>query len=256
MPYKAGKATTRLQLAREMVRHARQLGMRFSWVGVDSLYGNDPALLRALADDEEVFVADVHKNQHICLADPQPRIPSSPFGKERKRKRPVAQSEPVRVKEWLRTQPTSAWPRLTLRENTRGKLQVEVMHRRVWVWDGKETKARHRHLIVRREVKSPEKLTYSLTNPPEPNSLERLAQMHGQRWWVECSFSGYQESGRSGLLSKPRVESLAPSHGSADDGDPLHAQGANRTSGRLPVAESRRYRNPVGALLTETGCRC
>ena len=50
VPYQARKAKTKPQLALEMVRHARQLGVRFSWVGMDGLYGNDPALLRALAD--------------------------------------------------------------------------------------------------------------------------------------------------------------------------------------------------------------
>ncbi len=103
------------QVALEMVRHARQLGVRFSWVGMDSLYGNDPALLRALADNGEVFVADVHKDQHIYLTDPQPIIPSSPSGKGRKRKRRVAQSEPVRVDHWVATQPAAAWRRVTLR---------------------------------------------------------------------------------------------------------------------------------------------
>ncbi len=188
VPYRARKAKTKPQLALEMVRHARQLGVRFSWVGMDGLYGNDPALLRALADDREVFVADVHKDQHIYLADPQPMIPNSPSGRGRKRKRRVAQSEPVRVDQWLETQPASAWQRLTLRESTRGKLQVDVVHRRVWVWDGMEAQARHWHLIVRREVKSPEKLKYSLSNAPEEISLERLAQMQGQRYWVERSF--------------------------------------------------------------------
>ncbi len=37
VPYRARKAKTKPELAQEMVRHARQLGVRFSWVGVDSL---------------------------------------------------------------------------------------------------------------------------------------------------------------------------------------------------------------------------
>ena len=66
--------------------------------------------------------------------------------------------------------PASAWQRLTLRESTKGKLQVEVVHRRVWTWDGKEAQARHWHLIIRREVKSPGKLEYTLSNAPEETS--------------------------------------------------------------------------------------
>ncbi|MDJ0891823.1 MAG: IS701 family transposase [Gammaproteobacteria bacterium] len=188
VPYRARKAKSKPELALEMVRHARQLGVRFGWVGMDSLYGNTPALLRALADDGEVFVADVHKDQPIYLAAPQPVIPDLPSGRGRKRKRRVAQSEPVRVDQWMEAQPAAAWQRLRLRESTKGKLQVEVLHQRVWVWDGQEAEARHWHLIVRREVKSPEKLKYSLSNASEEISLERLAQMQGQRYWVERSF--------------------------------------------------------------------
>jgi SRSO17 transposase len=41
------------ELALEIVRHNRALGVRFSWVGMDGLYGKDPAFLRALEDDAE-----------------------------------------------------------------------------------------------------------------------------------------------------------------------------------------------------------
>lgn len=75
------------QLALEMVRHNRRLGVRFTWVGMDGLYGKDPALLRALAGDGETFVGDVHKDQFIYLEDPKPRIPASSSGRGRPRTR-------------------------------------------------------------------------------------------------------------------------------------------------------------------------
>ena len=78
------------ELALEMVRHHRRLGVRFSWVGMDGLYGKDPALLRALEGDGETFIADVHKDQRIYLEDPRPHVAASPPGRGRKRTRPVA----------------------------------------------------------------------------------------------------------------------------------------------------------------------
>jgi hypothetical protein len=48
-----------------------------------------------------------------------------------------------------------------LRETTKGELVVEVLHRRVWLWDKKSPTARCWHLIVRREVNSPATLKYS-----------------------------------------------------------------------------------------------
>lgn len=64
-------------LALEMVRHQRALGVRFAWVGADGGYGKEPAFLRALDEMDEVFEADVHKDQQIYLEDPQPVVPET-----------------------------------------------------------------------------------------------------------------------------------------------------------------------------------
>ena len=56
------------------------------------------------------------------------------------------------------------------------------------MWDGEEAAARCWHLIVRREVGAPKTIKYSLSNAPAETPLERLAQMQGQRYWVERAF--------------------------------------------------------------------
>ena len=60
---------------RAMIIHARQQGIGFAWVGFDGFYGSDPAFLRALEAQGEVFVGNVHKDQRMYPADPQPIIP-------------------------------------------------------------------------------------------------------------------------------------------------------------------------------------
>jgi len=171
-----------------MVRYNRRLGVRFSWVGMDGLYGKDPALLRALEADGETFVADVHKDQYVYLEDPRPVVPASLPGRGRKRTRGVAHSEKLRVDAWSAAQPQSACTRVELGDSTKGKLRVEVLHRRVWLWDGKEPQARHWHLIVRREIKAHDEIKFSLSNAPQDLPLQRLAQRQSQRYWVERSF--------------------------------------------------------------------
>jgi SRSO17 transposase len=188
IPPAARALKTKPELALEMVRHSRRLGVRFSWVGADGAYGSDPAFLRALEADGETFMVDVHKDQHIYLEDPKPVLPAAPSGRGRKPQRRVAQRSPVRVDQWLAGQPESAWRRLSLRHSTKGKLQVEVLHRRVWVWDHKEAQAREWHLMVRREVKARDEIKYGLSNAPAETSVHRLAQMQGQRYWIERSF--------------------------------------------------------------------
>lgn len=187
---------SKVTLALEMVRHQRALGVRFAWVGADGGYGKEPAFLRALDEMGEVFVVDVHKDQQIYLEDPQPVVPETTSKRGRRRTRRQAQTPRIRVDRWLKTQPETAWQRVTLRDSSKGKLHVEIQYQRVWLWDGKEATAHQWHLSVRREIDSPETIKYTLSNAPEPMPTHRLARMQAQRFWVERALQdGKSESG-------------------------------------------------------------
>jgi len=142
-------------LALAMIVHARQQGLGFAWVGFDGFYGSDPAFLRALDDRGEVFVGDVHKDQRIYLEDPRPLVPPAKTVHGRPPTRLQAQTPAVRVDRWAQQQPATAWQSVTLRQGTKGPLRVEVLHHRVWLWDGEEAQARPWHLLVRREIDDP-----------------------------------------------------------------------------------------------------
>lgn len=186
IPEEARHCRSKADLALEMVAHQQALGLRHAWVGADGGYGKEPAFLRGLEAMGEMFVVDVHKDQQIYLEDPQPIVPQTPPGtRGRRRTRRVAQTDSLRVDQWQAAQPPAHWQTLTLRDSTRGKLRVEVLHQRVWLWDGKEAHAHQWHLIVRREIDSPETLKYTLSNAPSDTRVQRLAQMQAQRFWVE-----------------------------------------------------------------------
>jgi SRSO17 transposase len=186
---------SKADLAFEMVMQARQNGVRFRWVGVDGGYGKEPAFLRRLEDHGEVFVADVHKDQQIYEEDPAPCVPEKK-GRGKQPTRLQAQSASQRVDAWAAAQPPERWQKVTVRPGTKGEVRVEALHSRVWLWDGKEEKARFWHLVVIREVSSPETIKYVLSNAPAETSLERLVQMQRQRFWIERSFEdGKSESG-------------------------------------------------------------
>jgi SRSO17 transposase len=172
-------------LALEMILHARQHGIGFAWVGFDGFYGSDPALLRALDEQREVFVGDVHKDQRLYLDDPRPIVPPPATVRGRRPTRSQAQTPAVRVDRWASQQPEQAGRRVTVRDSTQGPLPVEMRHRRVWLWDGEEPHARRWHLIVRREVDTPSEIKFSLSNAPADTSAPRLAFMQGQRYWIE-----------------------------------------------------------------------
>jgi FOG: Transposase len=188
---------TKSELALEMVRYQRQQGIKFAWVGADGGYGKEPAFLRGLDDMNEIFVVDVHKDQLIYLDDPQPIIPQKKSNRRgRKTSRYQTQIQPVRIDHWKEAQPEAAWQHYKLRDGTKGELIVEIVHRRVWLWDKNETHAHHWHLIARRELNSPETCKYTLSNAPAETSTQQLAQMQGQRFWIERAFEdGKSESG-------------------------------------------------------------
>lgn len=184
---------SKADLAFEMVVGARQNGIRFSFVGMDGGYGKEPALLRRLEDSGEVFVADVHKSQQIYVDNPNPAVPERRGGRGKKPTQLKAQSASQRVDEWVKAQPEESWQRITVRPGTKGKLRVEALHARVWLWNGSEQTARYWHVVATRELGSPETIKYTLSNAPAETSLERLVWMQRQRFWIERSF----EDGKS-----------------------------------------------------------
>jgi SRSO17 transposase len=188
IPEAARTYKSKSEHALDIVRRARERGMRFEWVGVDGGYGKEPAFLRDLDAAGEVFVADVHRDQRVWTEDPDPRVPAPASGRGRPSNKLRAAATPVTVEELVKGLDPRAWTRQILREGTRGTLQVEIVTRRVWVWDGEEPRARPWHLVLRREVESPETIKYSLSNAPETTPLLRLAQMQGHRYWVERAF--------------------------------------------------------------------
>ncbi|VFM99711.1 MAG: hypothetical protein BECKG1743D_GA0114223_101408, partial [Candidatus Kentron sp. G] len=117
--------------------------------------------------DVTVFLADVHKDQRVYLEDPKPVVPERKSNRGKAPTRLQAQSLPLRVDELAAHQPKHAWQRVKLRDSTKGVLTADILHRRVWLWDGQEAQAHCWHLVVRREVNSPKTVKYSLSNAPD-----------------------------------------------------------------------------------------
>jgi hypothetical protein len=75
---------------------------------------------------------DVYKNQRIYLEDPEPVIPPANPGKGRAPTKLKAQKTPIRADEWAEQQPDEKWKRTYVRDTTKGKLLVDILHKRVW----------------------------------------------------------------------------------------------------------------------------
>jgi SRSO17 transposase len=179
---------TKSQLSLDITRHARSLGIRYAWVGVDVGYGKEPQFLNTLDEKGEQFVADVHKDQTIYLEDPAPYVPQRRSSKGRAPSRHKTDATKTTVAAWAASQPKEAWQRLRIRDSSKGRLEVDLLTRRVWVWLDKKQNVRRWHLVIRREVCARDNVKYSLSNAPAETPLKRLAFMQGQRYFVERSF--------------------------------------------------------------------
>ena len=142
------------QLALDIIRHARSTGIRYAWIGVDGGYGKKPLFLKALDNEGEQFVADVHKDQSVYLEDPCPYVPEKQASKGRAPSLYRTDTPRITVAKWANDQPKDAWQRITTRDSTKGLLQVDILTRRVWVWLDKKQCVRLWHLVVRRETDS------------------------------------------------------------------------------------------------------
>jgi SRSO17 transposase len=184
---------TKLELALEIVAHARELKLEYQWVCADGLYGNSYEFAQKLDETGEIYTLNVHKDQRVYLEDPKP-VPVSKKGKNSEKLQ--AQTPPIRVDKPAMDSPEDQWKLQKLRPTTKGDLYVEALHYCVWVWDGKEDEARQVHLVVTRDPETKLDIKYGLSNAPEQTTPKRLAYMMHQRFWIERAFEdGKSETG-------------------------------------------------------------
>jgi len=207
IPEEHRRFNTKPQLALEMVMQARETGLAYGWVGADGLYGNNPEFLHGLDGLNETFMIDVHKDQRVYINDPAPQIPESKSNRGRRPRQRKSAEKSIKVEQVVKQTPESSWKKVTLRDGEKGALIIEVLHQRIWFWDGKREQGKHWHLLIRREVESPNEIKYSLSNAQLDTSIKHLVHMQGQRFWIErcfqdgkshCGLGEYQVRGWQG----------------------------------------------------------
>src|SRR5271169_3076486 len=111
IPEAAREKMSKSELALDIVRRARARGIRFAWVGVDGGYGKEPDFLRRLDDENETFVADVHRNQHIWTKEPGLHVPASKPGRGRPSKKQKPATASITVEKLAEGIPPEDWTR-------------------------------------------------------------------------------------------------------------------------------------------------
>jgi SRSO17 transposase len=95
---------------------------------------------------------------------------------------------PVRVDNWAKRQPQSAWKKIAVRESTKGVLEYEYLTLDCWIWEKDTMNVYRWRLVVRRNPETKSDYKYSLSNSEKTVPLQRLAYMQAQRYWVERTF--------------------------------------------------------------------
>lgn len=163
---------TKCQQATEMIKAAVDNGVKFNWVGADAGYGKDPGFIADLNKLKLTFVLDVHKSQNIYFTNPN----------EDK------DTQSLTVEKWMEQQPEASWKTITARSSIKGNLTFDYLHAQVWIKETYEKVYCPVRLIIRRNHETKDDMKFSVSNVSNNVSLERLAYMQGQRFWIERAF--------------------------------------------------------------------
>ena len=179
---------TKPELALDIVRHARENGLRYGWVGADAGYGKGPGFCIALDEMGETFVVDVHSDFQVYLEDPKAYLPKKESKIGRRVTKYRTNQKAIEVKDLLESLPGQRWKTMHLRKTTRGLLSVKICRVKVYVWDGQSEKVKCWSLIATKSLGNNTDTKISLTNAPKSVALKRLGWMQRQRYWVERTF--------------------------------------------------------------------
>ena len=188
---------TKPQLALEMIKSDKKLGVQFDWIDGDGLYGHNTELTHGLNDEGLFYVLDVHKDELFYLEKPTFSIP---IKKSKKGETPTnlkADKPTFRIDIYYLSLEQEQW------EKVKVSWKYVLVHTvAIWHWDGKEENARQRTLVITRTLDNKPKVKFSFGNgQAEEYTGEEYAYFQCNRYWVEHSFddaknelglSGYQ----------------------------------------------------------------
>jgi SRSO17 transposase len=189
IPQDAQVYKTKPELALEMIDQDVEAGVQFDWIGGDGLYGHNSQLTTGLDARNLFYVLDVHKDELVFTEDPQIAMPQKKKGRGRPAKKLKAVGEPIRLDKYKAGLKSKDWEKVKIRKTAKGWKKVFVHKADVWVWNGKEDKARRRTLVITKTADKKHKIKYSFSNgKADEHTHQQYAYFQAQRYWVERTF--------------------------------------------------------------------
>ncbi len=192
---------TKVELALDIVRHQKQSGTWFHYVGADGLYGNSYHFQQELDKMGILFVLDIHSDQHVYTEPPIIVIPEKTAAAGRHPSRYKATGNTIEVRQLAKNIAKEAWQKIRLRQTGKGDLNCLGYSQKVYLWDGQSPDYMERQLVVRvtENKDGSREYKYAISNAFDGEcTTEELVQMQSQRYFVERSFQdAKQEAGMS-----------------------------------------------------------
>jgi SRSO17 transposase len=180
---------TKAELGLDLILHARENGVPFGWVGMDSFYGEQPWLLDRIDTEGLVYIADIPCDTRVWLDRPKTRIPERKGDRGRTpTKEKILEDEPrsVEVRDLAEKLDTSQWNHRYVRDTERKKLWTNIACIRVYPVVDK-LPGDELWLIIRKDD-GENLIKYQFSNAPFDTNVSRLTQMSYSRYWIERAF--------------------------------------------------------------------
>ena len=182
---KERKFETKIELGLKMILRTQANRLPFEAVGCDDLYGRSAWFRDSLDAADLIYMADAPRNTQVYLKKPALGVPepkSGCRGRKPTRLRILNGVKALKVHQVARD-PKTVWKRVRVRSIERGELNDPFAALRVWTLREGEAEPVEEWLLIRREAKN--RYNYALSNAPADASLERLAWLKCQRYFVE-----------------------------------------------------------------------
>jgi len=182
-------------IALEQHQRAIDNGIVFEWLTFDEWYGSKPAFLDALDERKQKYVGEIPRNFRVWMNEPQVthrNYRKGSRGRSRKTPRLVAATPKTSTVEECFEQTAEfrdqAWEQWHVKDTQKGPKVVEVKHAIVYRKTEEGMPSLPNHLVVVRDVSSPETLKFFLSNALKKTKVGPILKCAFSRWHVERCF--------------------------------------------------------------------
>jgi len=179
---------TKLELARDIIKHQIEIGTSFDFISADGYYGNDADFARSIDESGYLYMLDIHADQKIYMECPELFIPERKSKKGPKPKRLKASTRDISVNEYIKTLKSRNWQKINVRNTAKGTLVGYYHFAKVYIWNKGSNQIEPRMLVIRKTKsgKNTIEIKYSFTNANlEQYTSKALVYMQAERFFVE-----------------------------------------------------------------------